>query len=89
MSRCSVTYVEVESEFESAAFTEPPRRAVARSVLTETLREGNRKTVIGNDGWLFFKPAIDGLTGYGPLKSEPDTVAKDPRREPWSGPLDA
>jgi len=78
----------VESKFEDAAFTEPPRRAL-QGALTSTLREGNRKTVIGKDGWLFFKPAIDGLTGYGPLLAEPDTVAKDPTREPWSGPLDA
>jgi lysophospholipase L1-like esterase len=78
----------VESEFEDAAFTEPPRRAL-QGVLTSSLREGNRKTLIGKGGWLFFKPAIDGLTGYGPLKPEPDTVAKDPTREEWSGPLEA
>ncbi len=78
----------VESQFEDAAFTEPPRREL-QAVLTAGLREGNRKTVIGRDGWLFFKPAIDGLTGFGPLKPEPHTVAKDPTREPWSGPLGA
>lgn len=78
----------VESEFEDAAFTDPPRREL-QALLTASLREGNRKTVIGKDGWLFFKPAIDGLTGYGPLLSEPDTVAKDPTREAWSGPLPA
>ncbi len=78
----------IESEFEAAAFTEPPRREL-QAVLTAVLREGNRKTVIGKEGWLFFKPAIDGLTGYGPLLAEPDTVAKDPTLEAWSGPLPA
>lgn len=78
----------IEGEFEDAAFTEPPRRAL-QAALTATLREGNRKTVIGKDGWLYFKPAIDGLTGLGPLKVEPDTVAKDPTRAPWQGPLAA
>jgi len=78
----------VEAKFEDAAFTGPPRREL-QALLTATLREGNRKTVIGKDGWMFFKPAIDGLTGYGPLLAEPDTVAKDPTREPWSGPLKA
>ncbi len=78
----------IESEFEDAAFTGPPRREL-QTVLTAILREGNRKTVIGKDGWLYFKPAIDGLTGYGPLLAEPDTVAKDPTRAPWSGPLPA
>ena len=77
-----------EKKIEDAPFTEPPRRWM-QSALTATLREGNRQAVIGSDGWLFFGPAITALTGYGPLKPEPDTVAKDPNREPWRGPLEA
>lgn len=78
-----------EKELEDrAAFTEPPREAI-QAALTGTLREGNRKTFIGRDGWLFLKPALDALTGYGPLVPEPDSVAKDPNRAPWGAPLEA
>jgi lysophospholipase L1-like esterase len=78
-----------EKELEDrAAFTEPPREAV-QAALTGTLREGNGKTFIGRDGWLFLKPALDALTGYGPLNPEPDSVAKDPNRAAWEAPLAA
>lgn len=77
-----------EKGIEDADYTVAPRRWM-QGVLTSTLREGNRKAAIGKDGWLYFGPAISALTGYGPLKAEPDTVAKDPNREPWSGPTDA
>ncbi|MCB1232851.1 MAG: hypothetical protein KDN19_21585 [Verrucomicrobiae bacterium] len=77
-----------EKKIEDAEYTVAPRQWM-QGVLTSTLREGNRKTAIGKDGWLYFGPAIDALTGYGPLKPEPDTVAKDPNREPWNGPFDA
>jgi len=78
-----------ESDLEDkAAFTEPPRQFV-QGVLSSTLREGNRKTYIGRDGWLYLKPAIESLTGYGPLAPEPDSVAKDPNRKPWNSPLGA
>lgn len=76
-----------EAKIEDASFTEAPRRGM-QGLLTATLREGNRKTAIGADGWLYFRPAISALTGYGPLKPEPDTVAKDPNRAPWNGPLE-
>ncbi len=77
-----------ELKLEGADFTEAPRRHL-QAMLTAVLQEGNRKTVMGEDGWLFFRPAIDSLTGYGPLKSEPDSVAKDPTRPPWQGPKPA
>ena len=77
-----------EKELENAEFIAPVRQTF-QTVLTNVFREGNRKTVIGKDGWLFFRPAIDSLTGYGPLKSEPDSVAKDPTRPPWQGPKEA
>ncbi|MGI9243553.1 MAG: alginate O-acetyltransferase AlgX-related protein, partial [Verrucomicrobiales bacterium] len=78
-----------EGELEDrAAFTVLPRQAV-QATLGRTLREGNRKTYIGKDGWLYLKPALDSLTGYGPLEPEPDSVAKDPNRAPWGAPLEA
>ncbi len=68
-----------------ALFARPPRRALQKGI-TAVLDAGNRKTTIGRKGWLYFQPALDAMTGYGPLKSEPDSVAKDPNRKPWSGP---
>ena len=79
---------DAEGKIEDAGFTRPVRRGF-QALLTTVLREGNRKTTIGSDDWLYFGPAISALTGYGPLKSEPDTVARDPNREPWRGPLPA
>ena len=73
---------------DKARFTGPPRQFV-QGVLSGTFREGNRKTYIGRDGWLYLKPALDAMTGYGPISPEPDSVAKDPNRAPWGAPLGA
>lgn len=78
-----------DSKLEKAPFTEPPRRAVQGAFTRGPLHEGNRKTRIGEDGWLYFQTALDALTGYGPLTPEPDSVARDPRRASWSPPLAA
>ena len=74
---------EYENNLESAGFTEPPRRLVQTLLSNGPLREGNGKTRIGKDGWLFLKTALDSLTGYGPIKSEPKSVSKDPRHVHW------
>lgn len=74
-----------EKKLDDTPFSKPPRR-FAQQLLSAGFREGNRQVVIGKDGWLFFRPAIDSLTGYGPLRAEPDSVAKDPSRPPWAGP---
>ena len=78
---------EYENNLESAGFTEPPRRLVQTLLSNGPLREGNGKTRIGKDGWLFLKTALDSLTGYGPIKSEPKSVSKDPRHVHWQSPL--
>jgi hypothetical protein len=79
---------EFEDKLEKAQFTDPPRRLIQRSLVESPLREGNRKTRIGKEGWLYLQTGLDSITGYGPLKPEPDSVAKDPRRSPWRAPLD-
>lgn len=40
--------------------------------------EGNRKTYVGNEGWLFYQPELAALSGYGPLRKEPFSPMKDP-----------
>ncbi len=72
----------VEKEIKGADFRESIRAADQR-ILTSLFHEGNSKAVIGKDGWFFYQPGIDGLAGYGPLKSEPDSVTKDPDRAQW------
>lgn len=76
-----------EKELDDSPAAKLPRQ-MTQQLLTFAFREGNRKTVIGKDYWMFYWPAIDSLTGYGPLKPEPDSVAKDPTRAPWTGPRD-
>ncbi|MDE0570811.1 MAG: hypothetical protein OSB44_09020 [Verrucomicrobiales bacterium] len=78
---------EYEKNLESAEFTEPPRRLVQTILSKGPLREGNGKTRIGKDGWLFLKTALDSLTGYGPIQSEPTSASKDPIRVHWQSPL--
>ena len=80
---------EYENNLESAGFTEPPRRLVQTLLSNGPLREGNGKTRIGKDGWLFLKTALDSLTGYGPIEIEPTSVSKDPRLTHWQSPLNA
>jgi hypothetical protein len=76
-----------EKELDDADFTKWPRREMQKGI-TAVFGAGNRKAVIGKDGWVYFQPALDGLTGYGPVTPEPDSVAKDPNREAWNGPTE-
>ena len=38
-----------------------------QSVLTGQLRVGNEQVVVGREGWLYFRKAVDHLTGPGGL----------------------
>src|SRR5690606_12019438 len=58
-----------EKRLDKAEFRDGPWRFVQKA-LTAALRAGNAKTVIGEEGWLYFQPALDGLTGYGPVVAE-------------------
>jgi hypothetical protein len=77
-----------ESKLEADAWFTKASRRVLQAAMVRTLREGNRKTVVGRDGWLFYRPAIDALTGMGPLRLEPKSAADDPTLPPWEGPLE-
>jgi hypothetical protein len=46
--------------------------------ITAGLGEGNRKVVVAGGGWLFYRPEVEALTGWGPMKKEPYSVMKDP-----------
>jgi hypothetical protein len=47
-------------------------------LMTWFMEEGSRKTYIGHEGWLFFQPELDALTGYGPVQPAPFSMMKDP-----------
>lgn len=71
-----------ESTLEDAPITEAPRRAI-QDALLRTFDEGNTKTVVGTDGWLFFRPAVEALVGTGPLAPPALGPASDPGLKRW------
>ena len=67
-------------------FTTRPRQW-AQQIVTELLRRGNDRTFPGQDGWWFYRPELQALTGYGPVKPEPHSVSRDPGLLDWEAPL--
>ena len=58
-----------------------------QTVLFRVFREGNRKVLVGRDGWLFHRPGVQALTGRGPVLGPTHSVAKDPALKQWEGPI--
>ncbi|MEM8953584.1 MAG: hypothetical protein AAGD22_05475 [Verrucomicrobiota bacterium] len=77
-----------EGKVEGDAWFAEASRAALQDVMVRVMREGNRKTVVGEGGWLLYRPAVDALTGMGPLRAEPKSVADDPTLPSWEGPLE-
>ncbi len=76
-----------DSGVASAAFTDAPR-ALTQQVLTQVLGKGNDRVIPGRDGWLFYRPELQALTGYGPVLPEPHSVSRDPALLDWQAPLE-
>ena len=76
-----------DSKVASAAFTGVPRQ-LTQQALTSLLGKGNDRVLIGRDGWLFYRPEIQALTGYGPIQPEPHSVSRDPALLDWEAPLE-
>ncbi len=53
-------------------------RTAAQAALTRGAAEGNRKTFLGQDGWMFYQPELTALRGWGPLHRPPFSPMKDP-----------
>lgn len=68
---------EVEKATDKAGYSVALRQKT-QSMLLEYADEGNLKTYLGWEGWLFYHPDLKALTGYGPIKPEPFSVMKDP-----------
>lgn len=67
-------------------FTQEPRQW-SQQIVTSLLRRGNDRTFPGEKGWLFYRPELKALTGYGPLQPEPHSVSRDPALLDWTPPL--
>lgn len=74
---------EVENRIDDTDFSSAPRRWL-QGGLTNWLNEGSRRAIIGRDGWLYYRPAIEALTGLGPIDPEPFTVMTDPDVPKWT-----
>lgn len=68
-------------------FTNAPRKWT-QQLVTAVLLRGNDRAVPGLDGWVFFRPELQALTGYGPLTPEPHSVSRDPSLTGWEPPLE-
>lgn len=76
----------VEKKVDDGAWLRPIR-AWTQTALLRTFREGNRKVLVGRDGWLFHRPGVQALTGRGPMLGPTFSVSKDPSLKHWTGPL--
>lgn len=76
----------LQDRVDDGAWTDPVRAHV-QTALFRLFREGNRKVLVGRDGWLFHRPGIQALTGRGPILGPTHSVAKDPALKQWDGPI--
>lgn len=53
--------------------------------LTERLHLGNRKVFVGKDGWLYYRPDLETISGKGPYHVEPASVARERSEQVWVG----
>ncbi len=67
----------VESALDRLPYAKALRQHT-QQFFTTTAGEGSRKVFPGNNGWLFYRPELQALNGWGPLKKEPFSVMKDP-----------
>ena len=75
-----------ENRFAASGLFEPWRQG-DQARLVKWFREGNRKVLIGKDGWLFYRADVEAVVGKGPRYVEPKSVARDPGMEPWQQPI--
>lgn len=75
-----------ETTLEQQLSAAEPARQFAQGIFLTVLNSGNNQTVVGKNGWLFYRPEIQALTGLGPLRPEPNSVTKDPSKLAWQPP---
>lgn len=58
-----------------------------QSLFLRTFGQGNRRVIVGRDGWLYFRPDIEAVFGKGPRYVEPKSVAREATDESWQSPI--
>lgn len=58
-----------------------------QSAVTKFLGIGNRRVRIGREGWLYYRPDLDAISGKGPLHEEPASVARERAKTSWQAPI--
>jgi hypothetical protein len=48
---------------------------------------GNQRVFSGRDGWLYYRSDLDAVYGKGPYHTEPPSVAREKRENPWQAPV--
>jgi hypothetical protein len=62
-------------------------RETDQALLVRWFREGNQRVLIGEEGWLYYRPDVETVIGKGSRYIEPPSVARAPGRKPWQPPL--
>lgn len=55
--------------------------------VTARLQAGNAKVFVGGEGWLYYRPDLEAVTGKGPWHLEPPSVARERSSNTWQPPL--
>jgi hypothetical protein len=55
--------------------------------VTGSLGTGNAKVFAGENGWLYYRPDLESITGKGPEHLEPPSVAREKSAKAWQPPL--
>jgi hypothetical protein len=76
-----------ESSLEQNLFFGRGLRQAAQKPLLSVYGQGNDRTLLGGDGWLFYRPEIVALTGAGPVKPQPPTINMAPEAAKWQPPI--
>ena len=76
-----------EKKVEGAPFSVARPRGSSRVFSLESSTRATAGAISAEMDGFFYRPALEAIMGYGPLKPEPDSVTKDPDRPIWSAPL--
>lgn len=76
----------LETSLEEGSFLRSIFLPPLQSFLLNTLGQGNEKVVVGREGWLFFRPGVDSLTGR-PLLDADHLQMRFEGHELWERPV--
>jgi len=77
---------ELETQLEETSFLRSLFLPSLQSLMFKGLRQGNEKVVVGEDGWLFFRPGVDSITGQ-PFLSKSQQQLRYEGHELWERPV--